>query len=533
MSQTRYLLLWVGVFAFFLATWVSPIYAPDDYLFATRSGLPNRQTDLASLFHFLKVDLFERNGRISDVITQLAMTSDLFVALTAATVSSLLTFSLFLWIRRLSAIDFIGFRQNAMIVCIAVSVPFIVTWADPNQAGDTLYFFSATVSTVGGVAGALLTAYILECLFQEPKRSILWAGAIVGMVVASLVHESAGLFIVGFVTASLVRRSPVKTRLAVFFAILTVFAARMAVPGIWRRAGLVEEAVYKQKEYSGLSIVLIRISRATFEQISFNADIWFLLSVTLCALAIGVMRKSSSSPDYLTLTATGFVVVSYLGWYVSGLRLGVWWRGSAQTPDDYARIFISKTGMIGILAIVVWHIGALMILLFLQKNDSDRVVLPIFVAGAATLMIPTYIGTGQGRQVFFFAIGATLVVVSIALRTIIKIVQSNDVAGTLRDWNSKAKLVLVLPTAGVALVVATFWVPGEYVRLWENQRIYSAVHQEVLAAKRGESHAVRIPDQVPFRSLSFRGLHYRSEFREQFRLFHGLGSHVDVLVNME
>lgn len=195
---------WVLVACYWALVWRTPVWDIDDLYFATRSGTLGGRIDWSGFAHLAVYDLVDRNGRFSDMMVQLIMSTGGWIRVPLVLSSLSLSLALWLMLRRVVR-DLRGTISPGLDLLAgaeAFLVPMALIGIDPHMGGDTIMFIAANIGYMWGLA--LGVAAILLLWSQRGPNVkhgwVLWAAVLLSFV-ASVHHELNALGAVGAVVA--------------------------------------------------------------------------------------------------------------------------------------------------------------------------------------------------------------------------------------------------------------------------------------------------------------------------------------------
>lgn len=504
--------------------WVYPTMANDDLYFMVRNDVPPGQLTASMWWQNVRTDLLHRNGRTADVLTQLVF--DQGPLITRVVMAGLcwgLSLLTWLWVR-----EFIPHRvlptargrlADAVALTGALLLPTATSFWDRRLDATTLYFMSATIGYVGGLALFLITTlpWLRELKNKRTSRWSRW-GSVPLMMVTCYHHEILGLMIAGFGVTLLAwwgpRRWPASSVL-VLSAFVVVGLVRLRTPGLHARQLLMArgrrfEPLYLEKSVSALA--------------HFQERHWtYLLVLTTALLLVGITGMArGSARRFATLTAMTAVALSSLGWCWLGDHTLV-----ALDQRDWHGWFVMPTGWpLVFFAAALWLGGVLTVLSTSRAprellDDAGALVLIPFTSIFLAAPIPFALRAYFDRSLFFLYAMILLTVLGIAVWAL----ATATATGAIRS----------LATSAVAVLLAGFLLgPGviTWQRAWgglgENHDVWLRAEHDLLLARDGQLDEVVLPRRMPRPDYNSDWPGPREAALPRFRVLYGIDDSVTI-----
>lgn len=386
----------LAVYVYWLWAWQTPLLRADDYLFASRSGLANGQFYFADVASEAWRYVLQVNGRLSDALTQMLMSSMTLSAIVIAALHVVCAYITFAWLNRLTQTTAHAIRfGNLLLACAA---PFLLTAFDPLLSGEVYHFIAGSISTLGGYACALLTFWFATNAQEQGRIGRDFWYAIAIFVALGMMHEISAFFLIVALPVLMLTRKPLVhtgNRL-VLLPVVALVALRLMTPGMWRRVGVVNHNFFGEHAQLGqYDRIIVGFTRFFAHPVPlivlFVAVLW--VSVVFLSYWRGSLRGS-----WMALAAIFLLVVA---WVVVGKR--VYRRLITPMPEGQLGVHMlahSKSG-VALFAIMVLVFLSTVWLLVQQARLIDSSLYSCFFAGAAFVaIIPLSLGNAYGRQMY-------------------------------------------------------------------------------------------------------------------------------------
>lgn len=379
--------------------WRVPMLRPDDYMFASRSGLPSGGVYYKDVLSEAWRYVNHVNGRLSDAVTQVLLSSVLGTAVFLASLHAVAAYITYLWLNRLSLTE--GRATYLFNALLSFCAPFMLLIFDPLLGADLFHFTAGTVSTVGGYACALWTLWYAVNVTEEGKRGrSFWiaAGVFAG---AGMLHELSSFFLIPALTVLIVSQTGRRKKWTTFqllWPLIVLVIARLLVPGLWRRVDVVNANVYGAPEAAGRYDRLFIGLTGGFEN-ALPLNVLFVFLMLLVYVAYSYFNGVAWRKNALVCIVCFGLVSS---WVALGNVLNVETRHRLQGGIENVREVSNSISGMGfvLISVLVLTMTALILLRFRAFFDHSY-ILVLWSGGTFTAMIPWSLGNSFGRQFYF------------------------------------------------------------------------------------------------------------------------------------
>lgn len=492
--------------------WSTPLWHPDDYMLATRSNLPFGQFLWADVLRDAARSLMEINGRVSDSVTQVVMSS-LPLAIAVAVILHIASAAGTYVCVRL----FLPTMTDSMAVLMMIlsfAFPFALIHFDSLLAADVFHFYAATVSTLGGYSSAVWTVWLAAKAQKESRFGGYFWAAIVVFLLTGLMHELTAFFLVPALVVLMTggwKKSQSFSERFLLLPVLMLVLLRFATPGIWRRVGVVNDLVYPEEtKLNHFDRLIMAFSR--FFTNSFPLMIVFLLLLFLTsALLLSHEQKK------LDVYTAGLGAAATLSWIILGVRNMIMlndgtWNGH-HGRSDLGQALI---GLVLFLMVAVACACAAYCAVRLSQMMENWFFAAVFFGTVTTALIPLSLGNATGRQVFFLEVFMYVMLLGLLV---------------LMLSHKKTRIHRVgLLCTGCALLFSIHGTASHTVNLSETFEEYAAFTDQIRSVQTGSSTAIDIRAHYTHPHIFDSSYLEREDMRVAIPLFYGLDPKTEVLL---
>lgn len=476
--------------------WREPIWAVDDLYFGKRSLNEAGQFDWGTFLSQIPNDLLVRNGRTADIFGELIFVtgSGKSVALVAVLLASQVAF--FCAADRLVAnstgrVPSVSVR--IFLGVIAACYPFLLLWRQPDLAGSTLLFMSATVGYFGGVIFICAILALSASVTLREFSSLRSITIIMLVVLAGLHHEVIALTVAGWWIAILLvadfRRLARRNQIVVLTSIVLSFA-RLAMPGMWARSGKVNFGFAwppAPGPFGDHAHELFRhVAYASHLAIHMLAVYWPFMLAFFVASAFVVRNalRDGEKIGWRRMLPT-VIVVSACAAILLAKRLDHRMPANAGDATGFYDLFTSKSfaAFVVTVTVIVLSFAACWVL---RRQLAAVYALLAVTAGASA--IPAALDSVWARPTFFIA------VMTLLAPTVLVAVLLEQSHGLL---SAPLRLGVVVAVTMLALIVSVR-ADREVVRYHlENVAVWRNIEAQILQVQAGERTNFEMPVHLP------------------------------------